>query len=220
MKVRARFVIVTLITIGLFAEMRGHDGVLGTSPQILPPIASGHATPQAREPSTSTQALPALPSADGLTRSLPSDTSRKVAETLNGEVSVGLSAELNPNFGEVFQLELNTDSRRPASRITFTVNYDPMMLRLVGVRSSEFVVRPTDIASFTVRAPANTEGQLIVSWDGRSIKGIGVLGRVEFELYASGSTEITLSDIEVVDVRGVAVEVAIPPPVRVERHIS
>jgi hypothetical protein len=94
------------------------------------------------------------------------------------------------------------------------------MLRLVGVRSSDFVVRPTDIANFTVRTPADTEGQLIVSWDGRSIAGTGVLGHVEFELCAGGSTEITLSDIEVVDADGAAIEVAIPKPVRVERHLS
>jgi hypothetical protein len=94
------------------------------------------------------------------------------------------------------------------------------VLHLVGVRSSEFVVHPTDIANFTVRTPTNTEGQIIISWDGRSIAGKGVLGHVEFEVYASGSTEITLSDIEVVDVHGVAIEVAVPEPVRVERHIS
>jgi len=143
-----------------------------------------------------------------------------VAHTLDGGVLVGLSAEPNPNVGDVFELELNTESRRPTGRLTVTINYDPLMLRLVGVRSSEFVVRPTDIANFTVRISPNTEGQLIVSWDGRSIMGRGVLGHVEFELYAGGSTEITVSDIEVVDTYGGAVEVPIPRPVRVERHSS
>ena len=218
MNVRARFVIVALIAIGLFAIM--HDGILGTSPQILPPVASSHGTPTVREPATGTQALPSLPRAEVLARSLPSDTSRKATETLSRDASVGLSAELNPNLGGVFQLEINADSRRPVGRFTVTVNYDPLVLHLVGVRSSEFVVHPTDIANFTVRIPANTGGQVIVSWDGRSIVGTGVLGHVEFELYASLPTEITLSDLEVLDVHGVAIEVAIPEPVRVERHIS
>jgi len=220
MKARARYIIVALIAAGLLAVMRGHDGILGASPQILSPLASSHGTPRAPELATRTQALPAHPSAELSARSLASDASRKLPQTVDGEVSVGLSAESNPNVGDVFQLELNTESRRSVGRYTVTVNYDPLMLRLVGVRSSEFVVRPTDIANFTARTPPNVEGQLVVSWDGRSIIGKGVLGHVEFELYAGGSTEIALSDIEVVDTDGGAVAVPIPEPVRVERHLS
>jgi len=222
MKVRARFVTVALIAIALFAAMHGHDGIFGTSPQISTSVASGHVTSTTREPSTRTQALPVPLLTEAPVRSAPSGASRRMAEIRGDEVSVGLSAEANqnPNVGDVFQLELNTDSRRAVARFTVTVNYDPLMLRVVAVRSSEFIVRPTDIANFTVRTSPNTEGRLIVSWDGRSIVGKGVLGHVDFELYAGGSTEITLSDIEVVDVQGEAVEVPIPEPVRVERHLS
>src|SRR6185369_13756908 len=124
--------------------------------------ASNHGTAGASVPPSRTQALAAHPSAEVSARELPSDTSRKVAHTLDGGVLVGLSAEPNPNVGDVFELELNTESRRPTGRLTVTINYDPLMLRLVGVRSSEFVVRPTDIANFTVRISPNTEGQLIV----------------------------------------------------------
>ena len=220
MKVRARYIIVALIAAGLLAVMRGHNGSLGASPWILSPLASSHGTPSAPEPATRIQALPAHPPTEVSARSVASDTSRKLFQTFDGEVWVGLGADPNPNVGDVFALELNIESRRPIARYTVTVNYDPLVLRLVGVRSSEFVVRPTDIANFTMRSPPNVEGQLVVSWDGRSIIGRGVLGHVEFELYAGGATEITLSDIEVVDADGGAVAVPIPEPVRVERHLS
>src|SRR6185369_8582645 len=104
---------VALIAVGLFAVIRGHDGILGISPQILSPLASNHGTAGASVPPSRTQALAAHPSAEVSARELPSDTSRKVAHTLDGGVLVGLSAEPNPNVGDVFELELNTESRRP-----------------------------------------------------------------------------------------------------------
>ena len=220
MKVRARFIIVALIAIGLFAIVGGRHGIPGTSPRILQSVASSQATPPARETSTVTQPLPSPAQRELPTRLLPPDTSRNAADTLNRDVSLGLSAEVNPNLGGIFKLEISADSRRPVGRFTLTVNYDPLVLHLVGVRSSEFVVHTADIANFTAGTPANTEGQITISWEGRSIAGTGVLGQVEFELYASGSTAISLSDVEVMDVHGRPVHVAIPEPVLVERHIS
>jgi len=220
MKVRTRFIIVALIAFGLFAVVGGRDGIPGTSPGIVPSVASSQATPPVRETSTVTQPLPSFSQRELPTRLLPRDTSRNAIETLNRDVSLGLTAEVNPNLGGMFKLEINADSRRPIGRFTVTVNYDPLVLHLVGVRSSEFGVHPADIANFTVRTPANTEGQIAISWDGRSIAGKGVLGQVEFELHASGSTAISLSDIEVMDVDGRPVQVAIPEAILVERHMS
>jgi hypothetical protein len=166
-----------------------------------------------------------LPEKKAWTREIPPAQDLRTASSApaadSGTVFLGISTTSDPEPGAVlFRVQLTTEARRPAKKFTLAVNFDPAVLRVVGVHSSEFVGRPGDLANFSTRRPMNGEGAVLISWEGRALMGAGILGYVEFEMHSPGSSEVGLSDIEVTDETGGRVDVPVPEPVRIEPRYS
>lgn len=222
MKTRAKPLVTLLVVVACLQIVYRRDEVALTSTQHLRSDTLGTVVGLSSEHPSTARLLPEIKARTG---EIPQTQDLRTAASApapdSGTIFLGINTPSDSEPGAVlFQVQLTTEARRPAKKITLAVNFDPAVLRVVGVHSSEFVGRPGDLANFSTRLPANGEGAVLISWEGRTLTGTGILGYVEFEMHSPGSSEVGLSDIEVSDERGGRVDVPAPEPVRIEPHYS
>lgn len=152
-------------------------------------------------------------SAGALSSSLPL---REASDSGRAQpVFIALRAPQAVLVGQPFSVDITGESENDFARVTLAVKFDPVSLRVAGVRKGDLMARvgATAALSYAVDAQAGRVSIELGEGDaGGLVSGGGTLCSVEFVATASGRTPLSITDVAVGDLNNEGVAYAVLPP--------
>jgi Cohesin domain len=148
----------------------------------IPPRAQDLASPAARIPS-SQSGLPGSPA-----------------------VHLRFQGPSSARVGEAFDYVVTIDAQQAVGRIALEISYDPALLRVRTAEEIDYTNRPHEEGRFSTEETGDGRVAVVMVRDGsRPVLGSLRMAVVQFEALASGSAQISVSNISASDSTGRAV---------------
>src|SRR2546423_1309623 len=141
-------------------------------------------------------------------------TVTSISEQVERAIRLTVMAPSPVKQGETFNVAINGETSAPARHYVFTVHFDPATLKALGASAGNFMEQASALAKF-VETAATSEGRLTIDVEqdgGSGVEGSGSLAVIQFQALSPGSSNIELSQIEVVDGFGNPIPAAAPAP--------
>ena len=189
-------------------------GKAGLAPEAQNAVArvTQQATLAAGQPQQQMFSSPQMPSYAPGSAGAPTVTS--MSQQVERAIRLTVMAPSAVKQGEIFNVAINGETSAPAHHYVFTVHFDPATLKALGASAGNFMEQASALAKF-VETAATSEGRLTIDVEqdgGSGVEGSGSLAVIQFQALSPGSTNIELSQIEVVDGFGNPIAAAAPAP--------